>query len=162
MAVLNKQYELIRETRESLFKYCETMSDEDYRRELETLGDKSIRNLHAHVAGCYQYWLGSFALKQHFHMVDPIDIHNVSEMRDLFKSVNQLVEEFLNQFSDKWDMLITGRIPRQKNEEQLTALWLLTHALTHEFHHKGQIVSIGRQLGYSPPDTDLIVPTLFK
>ncbi|MFP3360862.1 DinB family protein, partial [Planococcus sp. SIMBA_143] len=36
--------------------------------------------------------------------------------------------------------------------------WLYTHTATHEFHHKGQIVKIGRKLGYIPPDTDLIEP----
>jgi uncharacterized damage-inducible protein DinB len=30
--------------------------------------------------------------------------------------------------------------------------------MTHEFHHKGQIVKIGRQLGYNPPETDLVEP----
>ncbi len=30
------------------------------------------------------------------------------------------------------------------------------HMLTHEYHHKGQIVTIARMLGYEPPDTDLL------
>ncbi|MFI5159066.1 MAG: DinB family protein [Sphingobacteriales bacterium] len=33
---------------------------------------------------------------------------------------------------------------------------LFTHVTTHEFHHKGQVVSMSRQLGYTPVDTDVI------
>ncbi|MCU5378655.1 hypothetical protein OCA08_16075 [Bacillus cereus] len=45
---------------------------------------------------------------------------------------------------------------KQKKEPwSTTPLWLLTHTETHEFHHKGQIVSMARHLGYNPPDTDL-------
>jgi uncharacterized damage-inducible protein DinB len=36
--------------------------------------------------------------------------------------------------------------------------WLFTQAVTHEFHHKGQIVTIARQLGYQPVETDLVTP----
>ena len=35
-------------------------------------------------------------------------------------------------------------------------LKLFTHVITHEFHHKGQILSLSRHLGYVPVDTDVI------
>ena len=36
-----------------------------------------------------------------------------------------------------------------------TPALILHHVLTHAFHHKGQIVSMCRILGYPAPDTDL-------
>jgi uncharacterized damage-inducible protein DinB len=33
--------------------------------------------------------------------------------------------------------------------------FILLHVITHAFHHKGQIVSMLRILGYPAPDTDL-------
>ena len=36
-----------------------------------------------------------------------------------------------------------------KEPWSITPLWLLTHTETHEFHHKGQIVSVARHLGYT-------------
>ncbi len=44
-----------------------------------------------------------------------------------------------------------------KEPLSITPLWLLTHTETHEFHHKGQIVSMARHLGYTPPNTILIL-----
>ncbi|MCB0535444.1 MAG: hypothetical protein KDD14_24780 [Saprospiraceae bacterium] len=35
-------------------------------------------------------------------------------------------------------------------------LRLFTHIVTHEFHHKGQILSLSRHLGYTPVDTDIM------
>ncbi len=35
-------------------------------------------------------------------------------------------------------------------------LQLFTHVITHEFHHKGQIMSLSRHLGYTPVDADII------
>jgi uncharacterized damage-inducible protein DinB len=37
-----------------------------------------------------------------------------------------------------------------------TPALILHNILTHACHHKGQIVSMGRILGYPAPDTDLI------
>nr|WP_242021046.1 DinB family protein [Cytobacillus oceanisediminis] len=30
------------------------------------------------------------------------------------------------------------------------------HTVTHEYHHKGQIMAMSRQLGYEPPNTDVL------
>ncbi|RZK68975.1 MAG: hypothetical protein EOO92_22520, partial [Pedobacter sp.] len=37
-----------------------------------------------------------------------------------------------------------------------TVTSLFTHVITHEFHHKGQIMSMMRLIGYIPPDADII------
>lgn len=62
MDVFKGQYEMIQRTRESLFRYCESMSPTDYVKEIESFGGVSIRSLHAHVADCYRIWLGIRAL----------------------------------------------------------------------------------------------------
>ncbi|TCP31299.1 putative damage-inducible protein DinB [Scopulibacillus darangshiensis] len=156
MDTLIKQYDWVRLTRESLFQYCETMTPEEYIQELKGFGWGSIRNLHAHVAECYHYWLGHFALKNDMTPVEPHHVNNVQEMRQVFEGVNNLTREFLQKFEGKWGLALTRR--RHDEEATFTILWLYTHTITHEFHHKGQIVSMGRQLGHIPPDTDLIEP----
>ncbi|WHY85884.1 DinB family protein [Neobacillus novalis] len=157
MDVFVSQYEWIRLTRESLFSYCETLPQSDYIKELETFGGDSIRSLHAHVADCYRVWLGSRALGKSFPKITPDSINNVAEMREVFRKIDDLVHEFLNEFKGKWDNTIQVSFEEGRRAE-ISALWLFTHTITHEFHHKGQIVKIGRQLGYIPPDTDLIGP----
>ncbi|WP_420491140.1 DinB family protein [Neobacillus drentensis] len=38
----------------------------------------------------------------------------------------------------------------------MTPRKLLLHTITHECHHKGQIVAMLRQMGYEPPNTDVL------
>ncbi len=158
MNVLKEQYELVKHTRNLLFSFCEQINQEDYVKEVAGFGWGSIRNLHIHVAECYHSWLGTFALKQSDPIADVSLISNVSEMRRLFKDVDNLVSAFLDTYEGREGSKISGNVSWQQEEEELTVLWLLTHTLSHEFHHKGQIVSIARKLGYVPEDTDLIVP----
>jgi len=157
MDVFVSQYDWIRRTRELLFGYCETLTPTDYVKELEAFGGDSIRNLHAHVADCYRVWLGSRALGQSLPEIKPDSVNNVQEMREVFGKTDALVQEFLNEFKGKWDNIIQVSF-QSGSRVEFTGLWLFTHTVTHEFHHKGQIVKIGRQLGYIPPDTDLIEP----
>ncbi len=45
--------------------------------------------------------------------------------------------------------------------DMLTRRWLVLHPITHEFHHKGQVASLGRALGHPVPegtDLDLVPP----
>ncbi|MBM7645398.1 putative damage-inducible protein DinB [Scopulibacillus daqui] len=162
MNVLMKQYNWVSSTREQLFRYCETLNPADYIKELGEFGGNSIRNLHVHVAECYQSWLGIFGLKKNITLVEPSSVNKVQEIRQIFNEINNLVYEFINKFEGNWDYILTGYVPWSHQEEGLTAMWLYTHTITHEFHHKGQIVSMGRQLGYIPLDTDLIAPSELK
>ncbi|TJY41159.1 DUF664 domain-containing protein [Cohnella pontilimi] len=155
MDLFVSQYDWIQRTRGSLFLYCETLSPTDYVKELETFGGDSIRNLHAHVADCYRVWLGSRALGKSLPKIKPESVNSVQEMREVFRRTDDLVHEFLNEFKGKWDHTIQVSF-QSGGSGEFTALWLFTHTTTHEFHHKGQIVKIGRQLGYIPPETDLI------
>ncbi|MDN4523052.1 DinB family protein [Fictibacillus fluitans] len=154
MDVFVSQYDWIKRTRETLFRYCETLPHEDYVKELEAFGGDSIRNLHAHVADCYRTWLGIRALEKNLPEIDPYSIHNVQEMRKVFAKTDDLVLEFLREFQGNWDNIV--QVTMRSGEWKITALWLFTHTATHEFHHKGQIVKLGRLLGHTPPDTDLL------
>ncbi|MFE0557970.1 DinB family protein [Paenibacillus sp. NPDC058910] len=156
MDVFKSQYDLIKRTRESLFRYCETMSPTDYVKEVEALGGVSIRSLHVHVTDCYRVWLGSRGLGKSLPKLKPESVDNVQKMREVFKKTDDLVYEFLNEFKNKWDPAVEASW--QSGSVELTELWLFTHTITHEFHHRGQIVKIGRQLGYIPPKMNLAKP----
>ncbi|TSB45953.1 DinB family protein [Alkalicoccobacillus porphyridii] len=155
MGLFTDQYNWIQKTRETLFQYCESLPEEDYVKELESFGGDSIRNLHAHVAECYQIWLGKRALELELSEVDAKQIRSVHKMRELFRQTDEMIYTFLSTYEDKWEASIRLNL-RDGSSLDLTALWLYTHTTTHEFHHKGQIVKLGRQLGYTPPDTDLV------
>lgn len=155
MDVLKQQYELVRSTRELLFQFCEQISPEDYVKEIEGFGWGSIRNLHVHVAECYLHWLNNIALNNSESVLETNHVSDVNAMRDVFVEVDQLVERFLQTFESRYNHIIK----EEPTGDEFSVLWLFTHTITHEFHHKGQIVSMARHFGYTPIDTDLIVPS---
>ncbi|QQZ07639.1 DinB family protein [Heyndrickxia vini] len=157
MDIFERQYDWIKRTRDSLFRYCDSLTPTDYVKDLETFGGDSIRSLHVHVADCYRVWLGNRALGKSLPVIKPESVNNVQEMREVFRKTDALVHEFLNEFRGKWDHSVQVSF-KDGGSAEYTTLWLFTHTSTHEFHHKGQIVKIGRQLGYIPPDTDLLEP----
>lgn len=81
-------------------------------------------------------------------------------MRAVFEGVDRLVEEALRSF-DRLDEVYVWTLPREGRKANVSQCWLLMHPITHEFHHKGQMVALGRVLGHPVLDsieTDLVSP----
>lgn len=158
--VLKQQYGFIRSTREILFAFLEQIPLQELQTEVPGFGSGGIIKTHIHVADCYRYWLGSFALGQKrsdFSFATAYDIEHgdVQQVRDRFAVADEVVNQFLDTFNSRWSENIANEVKWQDKPWSTTPLWLLTHTETHEFHHKGQIVSMTRHLGYDPPNTDL-------
>lgn len=152
-------YQWVRATREPLFRYCEAMDPSDYRSEAPDQGWGSIRNTHLHVADCYWFWLAGFLGDERPDLTFEA-YPDVASMRQAFAKVDQLVERFLARFEGQMDAPISGKVRWQPEPLVVTPRWLLSHTITHEFHHKGQIALLGRLRGHIAPDTDLVLPTL--
>ncbi len=75
-------------------------------------------------------------------------------VRKRFAEVDELVQVFLREFDDRWYESIEQDESWQGYPKEPTPLLLLTHTETHEFHHRGQIVTMARHLGYPPPADD--------
>lgn len=156
MELLRQQYKLMQSARAVVFGYADTLSPGHFTQELAAFGGGSIRHLLVHTANTYQFWLTNFAQGRELPFVQPALVPYVNDVRQIFRGVNALTEEFLTCFQGRGQETITGFIPWRRLTLETTPLALFTHVLTHESHHKGQLLSMSRQLGYTPPDTDLI------
>ncbi|MCY0903136.1 MAG: DinB family protein [Firmicutes bacterium] len=152
------QYDLVRKTRQSLFAFLESVPVAALHTEVPGFGFGTIARTHLHVAGCYMHWLVGFAgirSKPEYPTEEETRSTDVAMLRRWFSLSDEVVEEFLNAFGTRSTELIHNE---SEGPIGLSPLWLMTHTMTHEFHHKGQIVSLARNLGYAPPDTDLVYP----
>jgi uncharacterized damage-inducible protein DinB len=152
-------YDWVRQTRSVLLDFCDELDPEDLTRELNGFGWASIRKTLVHVADCYHAWLGAFILgtsDSPFTSQADLARLDLPGIRSRFEAVDALVDDLYERFGDRLAQPLHRPIP-WRHEEVLTAspLQLLMHTITHEFHHKGQIVSMVRQMGYLPPGTDL-------
>lgn len=158
MKELLEMYSMVRRTRQVLFSYCETLPPAVYTAERPGYSMGSIRNIHIHAADCYRHWLSAFGLGEASVPLEETDYPDVAAAREAFRASDALVERFLARFGQDMSEPVTRPVRWQKEPLTVSALWLFTHTVTHEFHHKGQIVLMGREAGYPAPDTDLVLP----
>ncbi|MCW3091933.1 MAG: damage-inducible protein DinB [Ferruginibacter sp.] len=152
---VTEQYEAVRASRQVLLEYCETIFETDFINENSSFGrGGSVRNLLVHIANVYEVWIAKNGLNKNISFTDYQTMKNISDIIDLFESVDIFMYEFIKSFQ----FAGTEQINYEKNgtSNSISRLKLFTHVITHEFHHKGQILSISRHLGYIPVDTDII------
>lgn len=153
---LRHQYALTVSARAVLFTYCEDVSNDDFMQQIPSFGHGSIRHLLVHVANVYQYWIGHNALHQNQAFFKAEDVVTMLDIPPLYRQVDKMMDAFFVHFDKRWNDTLVIPIQSRQKEIVSTALTIFTHVTTHEFHHKGQVLSMSRHLGYTPVDTDLI------
>lgn len=146
------EYEWVRQTRRTLLDFC---------RELEVSDFIRVRELLVHITDCYIAWLGSFVLlktKEPLIPKEDLEKFNLDQIKLRFEQVDFIVYEVFKLHENQLNEPIQRKIPWRAVPETafLTPGKLLMHTMTHEFHHKGQIVAIIREMGYIPPNTDIL------
>lgn len=149
----DQQYRLVQTSRKLLLEYCATISNADFIKTNHLFGIASIRDLLVHIANCYQAWLAR-AMHQKLVFTSEEKITTVNEALKMFEKVDALMLQFIDFIEREKREII--QIEKNGEQKQLLPLQLFSHVITHEFHHKGQILSLSRHLGYIPVDTDII------
>ncbi|MCQ6267356.1 DinB family protein [Fictibacillus sp. WQ 8-8] len=155
------EYEWVKQTREILLKFCDELQPEDFTRHIDGFGFQSVRDSLLHVANCYHGWLGSYILLQTKTPLTPkenISKTSLEEIKQRFIQADAYVDDVLNDLDGQMDELIIRAIPWREHGEpiSISAAQLLLHVVTHEYHHKGQIMAMARHMGYEPPNTDVL------
>ena len=155
---LRALYSWVKFSRERLFAWAEALPDGVYTQERPDFAYGSLRNVQAHIADCYLVWIGVRGLGEPQEWVDTKEVPDVAAMRRVYAGVDEVLERAFAAFTTP-DEVFDLTLPNEVL--QVTQRWLIMHPVTHEFHHKGQMLTMGRILGhpYPPgPDTDLGVP----
>jgi uncharacterized damage-inducible protein DinB len=150
-----QQYGFVCHAREVLLNYCKTISNSDFLKEnISFSRGGSIRNLLVHVANTYEFWIGKCALERTVVFTDYGSKQNIQEITNFFGSINILMAEFIESQQGPKINGINYVINGVRNSAE--PFLIFTHVITHEFHHKGQVLSLSRHLGYTPVDTDIM------
>ena len=154
-ALARAQYRWVQESRQVLFSYCGALSADELLNENSSFGrGGSVRNLLVHIANTYEFWIGQQALRQPVAFTAYESQQSMNDIGELFVAVDRLMDEFLGMVEQSGNLLLPYKIGGKAGEAE--AFRLFTHVVTHEFHHKGQILSLTRHLGFVPVDTDVM------
>ncbi|MDO3626233.1 DinB family protein [Mucilaginibacter sp. BT774] len=115
-----------------------------------------MRDLLVHIVNTYINWLDNFGLDGARTFYNNDDVHTIHEIKSIFDNIDLIANNFLEKYRNDYKSPITKHIARKGITLTLSPLQLFTHVITHEFHHKGQILTMSRLLGYTPVDTDVI------
>lgn len=156
LQLIKAQYEEIKGARGALFAYCESMKQDDLHKPVSEFNNSNIADLLVHNVNTYISWINNFGLDRSASFYKTEDAKSLNEIKSLFEKVNVLMAEFLEKYRDNFEEPFTAVIKHRGFPMTLSPLQLYTHVITHEFHHKGQILTMSRLLGYTPVDTDTI------
>lgn len=154
MELLKQQYELIKGSRGVMLGFIEREVATQLKTPIKEFNGSNVMYLLVHVTNTYLHWIGNFALKKGLSFTDDNNVDDVVAIKNLFDEVDVLMMEFFNNFDDA-GINVTNTLRSGKTTD-ISVLELFTHMITHEFHHKGQIMALCRLLGHIPPDTDVI------
>ena len=153
--IAREQYQYVRDARAVLLRYCQTLAAGDFIKEHPSFGrGGSVRNLLVHIANTYAFWIGRWALGQNAVFTPYDAIQSISDVIPLYDTIDAMMFTFLDRLQQAETWIIEYEINGQKNAA--TPFRLFSHVITHEFHHKGQILSLSRHWGYTPVDTDIM------
>lgn len=154
-SILREQYDHVLSARDNLFDYCAKVSPADFVKPHHAVGrGGSIRNLLAHNAYTYHFWLGENLFDEQVEYPEYNIYPDLDSIKHLYEKADVYINAFLNRIRGDGNFDFVFRT--DSGERRGNALKLFTHLITHEFHHKGQIVSISRAHGYTPIDTDIM------
>ncbi|MDN3587916.1 DinB family protein [Pedobacter aquatilis] len=152
--MLLTQYDNVLYSRNTIIEYVKLISIEDFTTENSSFGRGSVRNLLVHICDTYAAWIGLRGLNLPIDFKPFSAYDNIQDCVAYFNQVDEYVYAFLQKFEYDYQQEI--EIERNGDILKISPLRLFTHTITHEFHHKGQIMSLSRHLGYTPVDADII------
>jgi uncharacterized damage-inducible protein DinB len=131
-----------------------TIPASDYAKEVPGFGFPTVRAQVVHILNCEGFWIHTLQTVP-FEDRDPADWPTVADARVMQREISLQTLTYLSDLSEQHLNVGVELHFADGDSAVRTPALILHHVLTHAFHHKGQIVSMCRSLGYPAPDTDL-------
>jgi uncharacterized damage-inducible protein DinB len=109
----------------------------------------------AHIVGAEKGWLARWQGKSENGTAAISQMQSLAEIRALWENVCDEMSRFLATLDDGKLQEMLSTTARTGN--YTTSYWqMIQHVVDHSSYHRGQIVTMLRQLGVTPPSTGLI------
>ncbi|MCB1057385.1 MAG: DinB family protein [Acidobacteria bacterium] len=131
------------------------LAPEDLERDAGTSFGSVLGTL-AHVLGAQQLWLARF-VGDPLGWLPGIDTYpDLPRLEEGFEEFWADAKSFLAALSAE-QLLADLSWTSLEGESHTLSLWqCILHLVNHSTYHRGQVITLFRQLGYEPPSTDLI------
>jgi uncharacterized damage-inducible protein DinB len=138
-----------------MFEALAALPTEEYQRDLKcSFG--SIHGTLAHIVGAEQLWLARWRGHQSPALLKASEVPSLGGLREVWEGVEAERGAYLRGLTD--DALGTRITVKTTGGGEFvhTLQQTLQHTIDHSSYHRGQIVTLLRQLGVKPPSTGLM------
>ena len=126
-----------------------------YQRDLKS-SHGGIHGTLAHIVWAEHLWLNRWLKKANPAVAQGKDMQTVAEVRARWEEIESERGKFLAQLADTQVDETRAVKPSTGGEYQHSFAQMFRHAVDHSSYHRGQVVTMLRQVGVVPPVTGLI------
>jgi len=117
---------------------------------------RSIRDTIVHIIGAEELWLSRWTGEQGRTLLKPDDFPTYTSLADRWNDFGDQLDSFLGSLTEE-DLMEEISYKNIKGISYSLELWKqILHVTNHSSYHRGQVVTMLRQLKKQPPSIDLI------
>ncbi len=132
------------------------LRDEQYRRDMKA-SHGSIHGTLAHMVGAEKIWLERWTGKPNLVFMKAEEVPTLRDIKARWEQVGYDTAKFFGSMTDK-KMQETFTMTTASGERFThTYAQALLHLVDHSTYHRGQVITMMRQMGVVPPTTGMIV-----
>ena len=140
---------------DSLLAACRALSHDEFTRDLHT-SYHSVRGTLVHILWAEWLWFARWRGESPMSVHDENDFPDVNTIEREWHKVDDERREFLAALTDQRLAETFAYVNRQGERWEYSYAQAMQHLLNHSTYHRGQIVTLLRQLGKTPPTTDFL------
>lgn len=141
--------------RERVCDFLATIPPADLTRDMKT-GWSSISATMVHCLESEEYWVQYALQKGKRPAFDYAAYPALEQVRSLAAEVQSRTLAYVAGLTDE-DLRSTGSVTFSSGTVmEFTLAKVFVHIITHDVHHRGQVMAMARQQGHSPPELDLL------
>jgi uncharacterized damage-inducible protein DinB len=138
-----------------IFDALSKLSTEQYMRDMKA-SHRSIHGTLTHMVSAERIWLSRWLGPTEAVPLNPAEVPTLQMLRSTWETTGYEMAKFLGGMTDK-KLQDTFSAKSPKGVVYTHTYWqAFQHVVDHSTYHRGQIITMMRQLGVAPPSTGLI------
>lgn len=139
-----------------IFDAVAAVPKEQYFRDMQS----SFGGIHGtltHLVGAEKIWLSRWAGQPQPALIKADEVAALADLKTIWETVGRETARFVATFNDKklQDTITYATLKGDRYTNSFTQMF--QHVVNHSSYHRGQVVTLLRQLGAKPVSTDLIL-----
>ncbi|WP_288374414.1 DinB family protein [Chryseobacterium culicis] len=141
--------------------WLSTKSDEQLNQETISSFPTILKTLH-HIWQTQEYWWSYIAEKNDFDVTKTAETKSKEDVFNAIRTNSQMLADYVESLSEE-DLLKNVKIESQWFQCDFSKYEYIQHAILHGTYHRGQIVTMGRNIGITDaPMTDFNFWNIYK